>query len=110
MTFKEVRDLINEPDRLCYATISEKGMTITWSKSEKNSPMEGLFINIGRDKMLELAHKIIAICDKGKVPFGITTYGNIGYQCPYCRAEYSVGCLPDDKTCVFCHKDMRVKE
>lgn len=47
---------------------------------------------------------------EGKVPFGITSYGNIGYQCPHCKAEYSVGCLPDDKICKFCHKDMRVLE
>ena len=110
MTFKEVRDLINEPDRLCYATISEEGMTITWSKSEKNSPMEGLFINISRDKMLELASEILKVTSEGKVPWGITLGGYPGYRCPHCNSTYGVGCLPKDKICEFCHKDMRVKE
>ena len=48
--------------------------------------------------------------DKPKVPFGITINGDVGYECPHCMAVYSAGCLPDDKICEFCHKDMRVKE
>lgn len=48
--------------------------------------------------------------NKPKVPFGITINGDIGYECPYCKAVYSVACLPKDKMCEFCHKDMRVKE
>ena len=48
--------------------------------------------------------------DKPKVPFGITINGDVGYQCPHCMAVYGAGCLPEDKICEFCHKDMRVKE
>ena len=53
---------------------------------------------------------------EGKVPFGFVQgqrlfeTGTYGYICPHCNAVYAPMCLPDDEMCVFCHKDMRVKE
>lgn len=53
-----VEKLIQEPDHTCYANISGEGMVITWGKWIPNNPMEGLFIKIPREKMLELADAI----------------------------------------------------
>ena len=53
---------------------------------------------------------------EGKVPFGFVQgqrlfeMGTYGYICPHCNAVYDPMCLPEDKICVFCHKDMRVDE
>lgn len=57
-----IHDLIDEPYYTCFAMVSGKGMTITWSKHKPDGPTEGLHIPIPREKMLELAHAILDTC------------------------------------------------
>ena len=53
-----VKDLINEPGRFCFANVDASGMTIQWCSYGENKPMEGLAIQIPRNKMLELGYAI----------------------------------------------------
>lgn len=57
-----VHDLTDEPNCVCFAMISGKGMVVTWGKQGPDGPSLGLHIPIPREKMLELAHAIIDTC------------------------------------------------
>lgn len=53
-----VESLIQEPNHTCFATVSTDGMIITWGKWGSGGPIEGLYIHIPREKMLELVDAI----------------------------------------------------
>ena len=53
-----VKDLINEPGRFCFASVTKSGIALEWCSCEENKPMEALPIIIGQKKMLELGRAI----------------------------------------------------
>ena len=61
-----VHDLTDEPNCVCFAMVSGKGMVITWGKQDPSGPAEGLHIPISKEKMLELARAILDACKEEK--------------------------------------------